>query len=867
MLLLTIVAIAGLLAQDANRTGLDEMDIRNWTPDTQATWGNPEWRRFGDAKIRDDRYTETDYGPIYGATIRLCASNGKELQRAHKGLGIRLGGTGDTPRAMLVYDRNLIQCQGGWIGDWLEHSDERFGLLDVPRNPDSLVFVCLDEQAFLRPGEEEADRESWCFPLPEEVGRFQAVHLHGNDVVLEFDVSGTRVLEHPTLEQHEGEWKLTRYLEIAPDDQPLHLRVAHLDGGAFAAVGGDAQLIFDDHHWYIAIIPPSDTPRYVKIVHDADPDEDAGSPRPLAHLLSGDRPLRWPETVQTTIEDVGEAGPYVHERIVPPFDNPWKSLMFLSGLDFLSDGSPIVSTLFGDVWTVSGIDAGTPIWKRFATGLYQPLGIKVVDGEIFVIERGQITQLIDHDSDGEADEYRNINNRWHTPGDGHCYDINLETDPAGNWYFLKNGAWHTPTGGCLLKVAADGSGDAEVYATGFRHCNSLGISPEGQLASGGQQGTWQPATRLDLNEEGGFYGLMDAAHDDTIEFYSRPLLWMPLECDNSAGDPVWAPDHWGPLGGELLHLSWGQCWLLHILQDNVDGMQQGTAVVLPLGRTMAGPSRGRFSPVDGDLWIAGSMGWQTWGPWDGSLDRIRYTGDSTPLPTPSSFATVPGGLMVSFPTPLDPDSALNLDNWNLKQWNYHWSSGYGSAHWSVRGHEIHGEDQVDIAWASLSDDDHSVYLKIPDLRPAMQTKLGWTLTAKDGAAIDGVSWGTTHRIAKPPPEDLMNNEGILLSNGVLTLEWDGPVDDTEVLVRAVQREDGHYEGTGVDLHVEEAGPHLLRITLHDRHIVAELDGEEIFSHFETDTRIPLAGTLDIQGAPPSRFQVNYLPSQTDPSRN
>jgi hypothetical protein len=223
--------------------------------------------------------------------------------------------------------------------------------------------------------------------------------------------------------------------------------------------------------------------------------------------------------------------------------------------------------------------------------------------------------------------------------------------------------------------------------------------------------------------------------------------------------------------------------------------------------------------------------------------------------------------MVSFPTQLDPDSALNLDNWNLKQWNYHWSSGYGSAHWSVRGHEIHGEDQVDIAWASLSDDDHSVYLKIPDLRPAMQTKLGWTLTAKDGAAIDGVSWGTTHRIAKPPPEDLMNNEGILLSNGVLTLEWDGPVDDTEVLVRAVQREDGHYEGTGVDLHVEEAGPHLLRITLHDRQIVAELDGEEIFSHFETDTRIPLAGTLDIQGAPPSRFQVNYLPSQTDPSRN
>ena len=80
-LLLTLAA--ALLAQDASRTDLDESDVRNWTPDTSATWGNPEWRRFGDAKIRDDRFTHTDYGPVYGATIVVRDDQFREITRAH----------------------------------------------------------------------------------------------------------------------------------------------------------------------------------------------------------------------------------------------------------------------------------------------------------------------------------------------------------------------------------------------------------------------------------------------------------------------------------------------------------------------------------------------------------------------------------------------------------------------------------------------------------------------------------------------------------------------------------------------------------------------------------------------------------------
>ena len=836
-----LLILISALAQDATRTGLDEADERNWTPDTSAVWGNPEWRRFGDAKIRDDRFMDTDYGPVYGATISVRATSDTLKVRAHKGLGFRLGGRDGMPQAMAVYDRTSTQCVSAWIGGWLNHSDERMGLMDVQTNAADPLFT---EQPGLSWERGNKSRIHWptAFPVDEDVARFQATHLHGNEAFVEYTIGPTRVLELPALERSSLRWALTRHFEVAPDDQPLRLWLSGIDH-----VIGDVS-----RNGQVILVPPGDTPRRFKVVYvpvNSDGEAYTESPRDLGALLEADHPLRWPETITTTVEHVGDAGPYTHERIVPPFDNPWKSLMFLAGLDFLPNGDPIVSTMFGDVWVVSNINSGKPVWKRFATGLYQPMGIKVVAGNIFVIERGQLTQLIDHDSDGEADEYRNINNRWHTYGNRHCYDINLETDPDGNWYFVKNGSWGSPTGGCILKINADGSGDAEVWATGFRHCNGLGMSATGQLASGGQQGNWQPATRLDLNRKDGFYGLMDAAHDDTIEFYDRPLLWMPLECDNSAGDPVFAPEGWGPLGGELLHLSWGQCWVLHILQEEVAGMPQATATVLPFGRCMAGPSRGRFSPVDGDLYIAGSMGWQTWGPWDGCLDRIRHTGSNTHLPTPAAVQTLPDGFELFFTEPLDADIDLQLRHFEILQWNYYWSGNYGSAHWRTTSWMEEGQDVIPVLGANFNAATNSIRLIAPELRPAMQTRIGYGVRAASGTWLEGLLWATTHRVPVAD-ETVLQYEDVrdqVFANADIELAWRGPLDNTEVLVRAVPTEEGHPEGLGIPINVDGEGEHVLRIRMRDRRVVAELDGTVIMDHFETDTRVPVAGTMHVLG--------------------
>src|SRR5262249_46521362 len=139
-------------------------------------------------------------------------------------------------------------------------------------------------------------------------------------------------------------------------------------------------------------------------------------------------------------------------------------------------------------------------WRRYATGLYHPLGLKVIDGKVVVLERGQLTRL--HGKE-EAHFYENVCNLWHTGSGEHSYDTCLETDAKGNFFFFKTGDTHLPHGGCLLRVPPDGK-KVEIFATGFRHPIGLGISPDGMITGADQEGNWMPKTRVDVYRKGGF---------------------------------------------------------------------------------------------------------------------------------------------------------------------------------------------------------------------------------------------------------------------------------------------------------------------------------------------------------------------------
>ncbi|HCQ78625.1 MAG TPA: hypothetical protein DIV46_01495, partial [Verrucomicrobiales bacterium] len=95
--------------------------------------------------------------------------------------------------------------------------------------------------------------------------------------------------------------------------------------------------------------------------------------------------------------------------------------------------------IHGDVWVcdVSGPGLEELTWKRFAAGLHQPLGLKVVDGLIHVMCRDQIVALHDCNNDDEADYYKPVSRVHQTSAGGHDFITGLERDLAGRWFFAS----------------------------------------------------------------------------------------------------------------------------------------------------------------------------------------------------------------------------------------------------------------------------------------------------------------------------------------------------------------------------------------------------------------------------------------------
>ena len=78
-------------------------------------------------------------------------------------------------------------------------------------------------------------------------------------------------------------------------------------------------------------------------------------------------------------------------------------------------------------------------WKRFAAGLYEPLGLRIVNDVVYVRGRDQITRLHDLNADGEADFYECFNNDGVVSANYHGFAMDLQTDAAGNFYYTRCG--------------------------------------------------------------------------------------------------------------------------------------------------------------------------------------------------------------------------------------------------------------------------------------------------------------------------------------------------------------------------------------------------------------------------------------------
>lgn len=486
---------------------------------------------------------------------------------------------------------------------------------------------------------------------------------------------------------------------------------------------------------------------------------------PVAALPTAPRAAQWGEPIVTQGSLGTGDGPFAVDTITIPFENRFGSRMRTGAFDFFRDGRAAVSTWNGDVWIVSGIDADLDRleWRRFATGLFDPLGVRIVDDVLYVHGRDGITRLHDTDGNGEADWYECFNNMVQITHAFHEFAFDLQTDPDGNFY-LSKGAPVNPGGrgfmkivphhGTILKVAKDGS-SIEAIATGLRAPNGIGVSASGVFTSGDNEGTFMPRCRLNWFTAPGFYaGVKDTAHRSPApEQPDLPLCWMPMEVDNSSGGQVWVTGAgWRDLDGRLLHLSYGTCSTYLVLPETVDGQIQGGVVRLPANFSSS-CMRGRFGP-DGQLYVVGLQGWQTSAAREGGFHRVRRT--AAPLSVPTALRTCDKGVYLTFTEALDPETAEDPDSYGVEVWNYLYSPNYGSPELSVLQPDRKVEqgkpnrDALRVSAAKLSPDGRTVFLAIDGMRPVHQMKVGWNVDTKAGATWQGELHNSIHKLAADP---------------------------------------------------------------------------------------------------------------------
>ncbi|MEX0883464.1 MAG: c-type cytochrome [Cyclobacteriaceae bacterium] len=162
----------------------------------------------------------------------------------------------------------------------------------------------------------------------------------------------------------------------------------------------------------------------------------------------------------------------------------------VGGLAFMPDGRLLVSTWdkIGGVYLVDGILEGddSPVSvKRIAEGLSEPLGLEVVDGEIYVLQKHELTKLIDTNGDEIIDEYQTICDGWGVTDDFHEFAFGL-VHKEDHFYItlsmamrLMSNERKLPDRGRTLKISKDGSFERLDY--GLRTPNGIGEGVDGEL--------------------------------------------------------------------------------------------------------------------------------------------------------------------------------------------------------------------------------------------------------------------------------------------------------------------------------------------------------------------------------------------------
>ncbi len=429
----------------------------------------------------------------------------------------------------------------------------------------------------------------------------------------------------------------------------------------------------------------------------------------------------------------------------------------VGGMDFLSDGRLVVSTwdAAGSVFIVEGAQSGDPSQmqvKTIAKGLAEPLGLKVVDDEIYILQKQELTKLVDTNGDEVIDEYQTVCNNWRVSANFHEFAFGLAYKDG---YFYGTLATAINPGGAstqpqiqdrgkVVKISkADGS--MEFIASGLRTPNGIGIGVDNELFVADNQGDWLPSSKIVHIKQGGWYGSRSVDFEGTANLKEDlPVVWLPQdEIGNSPSTPVYLND--GPYQGQMIHGEVTHGGVKRVFVEKVNEEYQGCVFRFTQGLE-AGVNRLVWGP-DGALYVGGigsSGNWQHNGTLWYGLQRLKY--NQKPAFEMLAVRAKSNGVEIELTEPLREGDGWNASDYLIKQWYYKPTEEYGGPKLDER--------ELPIRSVNVSEDRRKVFLELSGMKSnhLLYVKIENSFISEKGQGLwTTEAWYTMNNIPQNQP--------------------------------------------------------------------------------------------------------------------
>lgn len=390
---------------------------------------------------------------------------------------------------------------------------------------------------------------------------------------------------------------------------------------------------------------------------------------------------------------------------------PESLMLEVGGMTFLPNDALAVSTRRGEIWIITNPymkNGKQPQYRLFAQGMHEVLGLQYINGDLYAVQRPEITRLRDLDRDGEADEYKTIYT-WPLQGNYHEFSYGPLVDKEGNLIVTLNLAWVHDHGeslskwhGWMVKITPDGQ--LKPFAAGMRSPAAFAFNKDGEIFYSENQGDWvasgsithvaegdflgNPASLVWSGESGSTVKLKKAdipdTHEPKYEVAKRvpglktPSVWFPHTILGISTSGILNYDiqgKMGPFEGQLFVGDQGQSKIMRVYLEKVKGVYQG--VVFPFREGFSSGILRLNWGSDGSMFVGmTSRGWGSTGKAPYGLQRLSWNG-KIPFEM-KAVKAMPDGFEIEFTKPVDKVSARDVDSYQIRNFTYQYHHNYGS---------------------------------------------------------------------------------------------------------------------------------------------------------------------------------------------